>query len=82
MKYYIIVYKNTLNAMQAEKVLNEKKYHFKIMPTPTSITQSCGICTRFQSKDEIEKIINEDIIIYKNIYYRNSEGYKLIKEGE
>lgn len=79
MDYYIIVFKNTLNAMEAEKKLNEKNYHFKIMPTPTSITQSCGICTRFQSKDEIDRIINEDIIIYKNIYYRSNEGYKLIE---
>jgi len=79
MDYYIIVYKNTLNAMEAEKILNEKNYHFKIMPTPTSITQSCGICIRFQSKDEIDRIINEDIIIYKNIYYRSKEGYKLIE---
>lgn len=79
MDYYIIVYKNTLNAMEAEKILNDKKYNFKIMPTPTSITQSCGICTRFQSKDEIDSIINEGIIIYKNIYYRSNEGYKLVK---
>jgi len=79
MDYYIIVYKNTLNAMEAEKILNDKKYNFKIMPTPTSITQSCGICTRFQSKEEIDNIINEDIIIYRNIYFRSSEGFKLVK---
>ena len=82
MEYYIIVYKNTLNAMEAEKILNEKRYTFKIMPTPTSITQSCGICTRFQSGEEISRIINEKIIIYKNIYYKNNEGYKLIEKGE
>ena len=82
MNYYIIVYKNTLNAMEAEKTLNEKNYLFKIMPTPTSITQSCGICTRFQSKEQIDEIINEDIIRYKNIYYRSNEGYKLIEKGE
>lgn len=79
MEYYIIVYKNTLNAMEAEKILNEKNYNFKIMPTPTSITQSCGICTRFQGKNEIDTIINEGIIIYKNIYCRKNEGYILIK---
>jgi hypothetical protein len=79
MEYYIIVYKNTQNAMEAEKILNDKKYHFKIMPTPTSITQSCGICTRFESQDEIENIMNKEIIIYKNIYYRSNEGYKLVK---
>lgn len=79
MEYYIIVYKNTLNAMEAEKILNDKKYHFKIMPTPTSITQSCGICTRFENQDEINNIMNKEIIIYKNIYYRSNKGYKLVK---
>ena len=44
MNYYVIVFKNTLDAMNAEKTLKENNYKFKIMPTPTVITQSCGIC--------------------------------------
>ena len=42
MKYYIIVFKNTYDAMTGEKKLKELNYKFRIMPTPTSITQSCG----------------------------------------
>ena len=46
MRYYIVVFKNTHDAMAGEKFLKEKEYNFRIMPTPTSITQSCGICIR------------------------------------
>ena len=79
MKYFIIVYKNTHDAMEAEKKLNENNYQFRIMPTPTSITQSCGICTRFTQEEDINEIISNNLIEYKNIYVKDSEGFKLIK---
>ena len=79
MKYFIIIYKNTHDAMEAEKILNENNYQFRIMPTPTSITQSCGICTRFTEEDSIKDIISNNIIEYKNIYVKDLEGFKLIK---
>lgn len=78
MNYYIIVYKNTHDAMEAEKVLSNKGYEFRIMPTPTSITQSCGICTRFSDKKAIDDIIENNIIEFKNIYFRDSEGFTII----
>lgn len=80
MDYYIIVFKNTYDAMSAEKKLKELDLEFRIMPTPTSITMSCGICVRMDRKSVIENIINNDLIKYKNIYYRNNEGYILIDE--
>ena len=79
MNYYIIVYKNTHDAMEAEKILSNNGYEFRIMPTPTSITQSCGICTRFSDKNDIDYIIENNIIEFKNIYFRDSEGFTIIK---
>ena len=38
MNYYIIVFKNTHDAMTADKKLAMKNYKFRIMPTPTLIT--------------------------------------------
>ena len=32
MKYYIIVFNNTLDAMNGEKVLKEENFIFKMMP--------------------------------------------------
>lgn len=74
MKYYIIVFKNTHDAMSGEKALKEKEYTFRIMPTPTSITQSCGICIRVEDEKQIERIKKENFE-YKNIYCKESSGY-------
>jgi hypothetical protein len=78
MNYYIIVFKNTYDAMAAERKLNQLSFNFRIMPTPTSITMSCGICVRLEEKEEIDKIINDKILEYKNVYFRNQEGYILV----
>ena len=79
MNYYIVVFKNTYDAMAAEKKLKELDYEYKIMPTPTSITMSCGICVRINSKEEIEEVISNNILEYKNVYFKNNEGYILIE---
>ena len=80
MNYYIIVFKNTYDAMAAEKKLKELNFNFKIMPTPTSITMSCGICVRIDKKEEIDLIINNNILEYKNVYLRDNEGYILVEK--
>ena len=80
MNYYIIVFKNTYDAMAAEKKLKEINCDFKIMPTPTAITMSCGICVRINQKDEIDLIIKNDILEYKNVYLRDNEGYILVEK--
>ena len=79
MNYYIVVFKNTHDAMTAEKRLNELNCRFRIMPTPTLITQSCGICIRVESEEEINTISEKNIIEFKNIYKRDEAKYILIK---
>ena len=79
MNYYIIVFKNTHDAMTAEKKLSELNYKFRIMPTPTLITQSCGICIRLDDEDSVNRVINEEVIEFKAIYKRDSNGYELVK---
>lgn len=78
MNYYIIVFKNTYDAMAAEKKLAELNYKFRIMPTPTSITMSCGICVRVEEKTVIDSILDSNIIEFKNIYFRNDKEYVLV----
>ena len=80
MNYYIIVFKNTYDAMAAEKKLKELNFDFKIMPTPTTITMSCGICVRMEKKENIDLIKNNDILEYKNIYLKDNTGYILIEK--
>ena len=79
MNYYIIVFKNTHDAMSAEQKLNELNYKFRIMPTPTLITQSCGICIRIEEEEKLNEIINDNTIEFKNIYKREESNYILIK---
>ena len=79
MNYFIIVFKNTHDAMTAEKKLSELNYKFRIMPTPTLITQSCGICIRIEEEEKLNQIINDNIIEFKNIYKKEEANYILIK---
>ncbi|VYU66203.1 DUF3343 domain-containing protein [Clostridium tertium] len=75
MKYYIVVFKNTLDAMNAEKKLKELNFIFRMMPTPTSITHSCGICVRIEEKEYVDNIIANNIISYKNIYQKENNNF-------
>jgi hypothetical protein len=79
MNYYIIVFKNTYDAMAAEKKLKVLNFSFTIMPTHTSITMSCGICVRIDKKEEIDMIVDKNILEYKNVYLRDERGYVLIE---
>ena len=49
------------------------------MPTPTLITQSCGICIRIEEEEELNKIISSNIIEFKNIYKKEESKYIVIK---
>lgn len=79
MNYYVIIFKNTHDAMCGEKELKKLGFDFKIMPTPTTITQSCGICIRFDNEEPINKIIENNYIRYKNIYSKNDSEFIEIK---
>jgi len=80
MNYYIIVFKNTYDAMAAEKKLKELNFNFKIMPTPTAITMSCGICVGVVEKEDIDLITNNHMLEYKNVYLRENGGYILVEK--
>lgn len=65
--------------MSAEQKLNGLNYKFRIMPTPTLITQSCGICIRIEEEEKLNEIINNNTIEFKNIYKKEEANYILIK---
>lgn len=79
MKYYIIVYKNTHDAMEADKKFTELGITFRMMPTPTSITQSCGLCTRFEDIQSVENLLNDNSFEFKNVYVKDEEGFNLVR---
>lgn len=51
MSYGVIAFESTHDAMAAEKYLKER-IPVVMMPTPRSITASCGISLRFDMADE------------------------------
>lgn len=81
MKLYIMVFNNTHEAMAAEKLMETENIGVMVMPTPTYITKSCGISLRFDenSVEKINKLINEEKVKFKNVYYRDEEGFKVYK---
>ncbi|SFB32163.1 DUF3343 domain-containing protein [Clostridium frigidicarnis] len=79
-EYYLIVFKNTHDAIQGEKVLKEEGLNVIIMPTPTYITKSCGISVRFNTSDveKVKEIIGQDKMEIKNIYHKTDEKFELV----
>ena len=79
-EYYLIVFKNTHDAIQGEKVLKEEGLNVIIMPTPTYITKSCGISVRFNISDveKVKEIIGQDKMEIKNMYHKTDEKFELV----
>ena len=81
MKYFIMVFNNTNDAMNGERIFKDNNIEFVIMPTPTYITQSCGICIRFNENiiEKVNSIIAKDSLKYKNIYLNDGKQFVMYK---
>lgn len=81
MNIYIMIFNNTHEAMAGEKLMEQKGIKCMVMPTPTYLTNSCGISLRFDESviNDINIIVENNEIKFKNIYLRNSEGFKVYK---
>lgn len=80
MGYYIITFPNTHSAMACEEKLRNNKISIIVIPTPTSITRSCGIAIRFKSEDygSIIEVIKKEDLVFMNIFKKEgSEYFKL-----
>lgn len=78
--YYLIVFRNTHDAIESEKILKGEEIKVTIMPTPTYITQSCGISIKFSEEHvhKVKSLIEDSKIKIKNLYYRDNEKFSLI----
>ena len=81
MKYFIMVFNNTNDAMNGERIFKDNNIEFVIMPTPTYITQSCGICIRYNENiiEKVNSIIEKDSLKYKNIYLNDGKQFVMYK---
>lgn len=78
--FYLITFKNTHEAMKADKFFERNSIKGTVMPTPTVITKSCGISIKLENNDykKLEEVMNDEIEL-KNVFFRTSEGFKVIR---
>lgn len=78
--YYIITFKNTHGAIGGEKLLKDKGFEILVMPTPTSITKSCGISLRIKIEDfhEVYKLAKSNVLEVEKIYLKTRTEYNLV----
>lgn len=79
-EFYLITFENTFNAMNGEDVLKKSNIKCIVMPTPTSITKSCGISLKIDknSMEPVQKVIDNGQIVVKDIYIRQGNEYKKV----
>lgn len=81
MKDFIMVFNNTHEAMEGERIFKNNNIKFMIIPTPTYITQSCGISVRFTEAEaiKVEELYDKDEIKFKNVYEKTHDGFIIYK---
>lgn len=79
-EFYLITFENTFNAMNGEDVLKKSNIKCIVMPTPTSITRSCGISLKVdkESMKPVQEVIQNGQIVVKDIYIRQENEYKKV----
>lgn len=79
-EFYLLTFKNTHDAIGGEMLLKDRKLMPVVMPTPTSMTKSCGISIRVskESIEEVKALINRNEIKVKEIYLYIDRQFKNI----
>lgn len=79
----LLTFNNTHEVMQFEKKIKDNNtYDLKLilMPTPRSLSLSCGLCIKIDNVnlEQILGIIECENLVYKEMYKISQDGYKLI----
>ena len=82
-KNILITFDNTYSVMHFEKKIKDiNKYDIKmiLMPTPRSISFSCGLCIKLLDIElvDVQEIIANENLQYKNLFEITENGYNLI----
>ena len=54
MQYSVVLFHSITGALQAEKHIKAKGIATKLIPVPRQLSSDCGVCLRFERKDESE----------------------------
>lgn len=81
MDFYLLVYKNTSDALKGEEDFKQQKIAHAVYPTPPQILGSCGISLRF-TEMELEAVSKtiESGAVYKALYKVTKMSIIKVKE--
>jgi hypothetical protein len=70
MQYSVVLFHSITGALQAEKRLKGIGIATKLMPVPRQLSSDCGVCLRFERKDEpeVKSVLEEERIDIQGIY--------------
>ena len=59
--YSVALFYSVSGALRAEKLLKGENVAFKLIPVPRHLSSDCGICVRFETKEEsiVKKVLIE-----------------------
>jgi hypothetical protein len=69
MQYSFVLFHFITGALQAEKRLKGKGIATKLIPVPRQLSSDCGVCLRFEQKDEpeVKSVLEEERIEIQGI---------------
>lgn len=81
MDFYLLVFKNTSDALKSEEDFKQQKIAHAVYPTPPQILGSCGISLRFTEMEfeAVQKLI-ESGAVYRALYKITKMSIIKIKE--
>ena len=67
---YLLIFSNTHNALNCEKYLKKNKINYEVLPTPSYVSNSCGISIGIEEINIylIKELIDSELIIVKFIH--------------
>lgn len=74
----LIVFHSTHDAIKSDTIFLERKTDASLIPTHPSITLGCGFMlkTSWQNFADVVKILDDESINYKALYYSTKKGIK------
>lgn len=69
--YGVVTFDTTHHAVKSEIILNQYEQRFLLIPTPRSISASCGMAVKFlwRDKAEILSILRQESVHFHGVHH-------------
>lgn len=80
--WLLIAFDSTQQALRAEMLLEYADVDIDTCPTPKSITAGCALSIQFEPErlEDVKRIIRDERVEIKGIYFKSGDGYATIDE--